>query len=58
MTSIPTSQSQPGGSLGGLISFPDPVNEVSARLVAGGVVIMSALMSSPPGYPWRQPWWP
>lgn len=24
-------------------SFPDPVNEVSARLVAGGVVIMSAV---------------
>jgi hypothetical protein len=27
----------------GLFSFPDPVNEVSARLVAGGVVIVSAL---------------
>jgi len=26
-----------------LFSFPDPVNEVSARLVAGGVVLMSAL---------------
>jgi hypothetical protein len=26
-----------------LFSFPDPVNEVSARLVAGGVVILSAL---------------
>jgi hypothetical protein len=26
-----------------LFSFPNPVNEVSARLVAGGVVIMSAL---------------
>jgi Domain of unknown function (DUF4395) len=25
-----------------LFSFPDPVNEVSARLVAGGVVLMSA----------------
>jgi hypothetical protein len=25
----------------GLFSFPDPVNEVSARLVAGGVVLMS-----------------
>jgi hypothetical protein len=24
-------------------SFPDPVNEVSARLVAGGVVVMAAL---------------
>jgi hypothetical protein len=27
----------------GLFSFPDPVNEVSARLVAGGVVLLSAL---------------
>jgi hypothetical protein len=26
-----------------LFSFPDPVNEVSARLVAGGVVVLSAL---------------
>jgi hypothetical protein len=26
-----------------LLSFPDPVNEVSARLVAGGVVVLSAL---------------
>jgi hypothetical protein len=26
---------------GGLFSFPDPVNEVSARLVAGGVVAMA-----------------
>lgn len=26
-----------------LFSFPDPVNEVSARLVAGGVVALSAL---------------
>jgi Domain of unknown function (DUF4395) len=26
-----------------LFSFPNPVNEVSARLVAGGVVILSAL---------------
>jgi hypothetical protein len=26
-----------------LFSFPDPVNEVSARLVAGGVVIMATL---------------
>ena len=26
-----------------LFSFPDPVNEVSARLVAGGVVVMSVL---------------
>jgi hypothetical protein len=27
----------------GLFSFPDPVNEVSARLVAAGVVVMVAL---------------
>jgi hypothetical protein len=26
--------------LGSLVSFPDPVNEVSARFVAGGVVLM------------------
>ncbi len=25
----------------GLFSFPNPVNEVSARLVAGGVVLLS-----------------
>jgi len=25
-----------------LFSFPDPVNEVAARLVAGGVVLLSA----------------
>ncbi|HEX6457406.1 MAG TPA: DUF4395 domain-containing protein [Thermoleophilaceae bacterium] len=29
------------GVRAGLFSFPDPVNEVSARLVAGGVVLMS-----------------
>ena len=28
---------------GRLLSFPDPVNEVSARLVAGGVVLMSVI---------------
>lgn len=27
---------------GSIFSFPDPVNEVSARLVAGGVVLMGA----------------
>jgi Domain of unknown function (DUF4395) len=31
------------GAAARLFSFPDPVNEVSARLVAGGVVLMSAL---------------
>ena len=30
----------------GLLSFPHPVNEVSARLVAGGVVIMCAVAIS------------
>jgi hypothetical protein len=29
------------GRLESVFSFPDPVNEVSARLVAGGVVLMS-----------------
>jgi uncharacterized protein DUF4395 len=32
-----------GSGTKGLFSFPNPVNEVSARLVAGGVVIMSVL---------------
>jgi hypothetical protein len=31
------------GRVRSLFSFPNPVNEVSARLVAGGVVIMSVL---------------
>jgi hypothetical protein len=30
------------GRLSRVFSFPNPVNEVSARLVAGGVVVMSA----------------
>jgi hypothetical protein len=34
-----------------LFSFPDPVNEVSARLVAGGVVLMS-LATILFGQPW------
>jgi hypothetical protein len=34
-----------------LFSFPDPVNEVSARLVAGGVVLMS-LFAIVLGQPW------
>jgi Domain of unknown function (DUF4395) len=34
-----------------LFSFPDPVNEVSARLVAGGVVVMS-LAAIVFGQPW------
>ena len=35
MCAAPTSE-----RLRGLLSFPDPVNEVSARLVAAGVVVM------------------
>ena len=35
----------------GLFSFPDPVNEVSARLVAGAVVIMSLVTIA-----FDQPW--
>ena len=31
------------GTVRRLLSFPDPVNEVSARLVAAGVVIMCLL---------------
>ncbi len=34
-----------------LFSFPNPVNELSARLVAGGVVIMAAS-----AVVWDQPW--
>ena len=30
-----------GPVTGGLFSFPDPVNEVAARVVAGGVVLLS-----------------
>jgi hypothetical protein len=32
--------------LRGIFSFPNPVNEVSARLVAGGVVVMAVLTIS------------
>lgn len=31
------------GDVGSLFRFPDPVNEVSARVVAGGVVVLSVL---------------
>ena len=44
-TSVPTS------SRSGLFSFPDPVNEVSARLVATGVVIMAVAAIA-----FDQPW--
>jgi Domain of unknown function (DUF4395) len=35
--------SKGSGKVGALFSFPNPVNEVSARLVAGGVVVMCVL---------------
>jgi Domain of unknown function (DUF4395) len=35
--------SKGSGKVGALFSFPDPVNEVSARLVAAGVVVMCLL---------------
>jgi hypothetical protein len=35
----------------GFFSFPNPVNEVSARLVAGGVVLLS-LAAIVSGWPW------
>ena len=34
---------QGSGKVGALFSFPNPVNEVSARLVAAGVVVMCVL---------------
>ena len=34
---------RPAGRLRALFTFPNPVNEVSARLVAAGVVVMCAL---------------
>jgi hypothetical protein len=36
-------QRHPESRMRALFSFPDPVNEISARLVAGGVVIMVVL---------------
>lgn len=40
MTTL-TSEARPSAPLRRLFAFPDPVNEVSARLVAGGVVILA-----------------
>jgi len=34
-----------------IFSFPNPVNEVAARVVAGGVVVLCAAALA-----WRQPW--
>lgn len=42
---------RPDTAGGGLFSFPDPVNEVSARLVAGGVVVMALVTIA-----FDQPW--
>ncbi|HUI02368.1 MAG TPA: DUF4395 domain-containing protein [Acidimicrobiales bacterium] len=39
----PAAPRAPGRSVAGVFTFPDPVNEVSARLVAAGVVVASAL---------------
>jgi hypothetical protein len=44
-------QRAPQSGLAAFFSFPDPVNEVSARLVAAGVVIMSLAALG-----FRQPW--
>jgi hypothetical protein len=41
MTMAPTETTL--GKVHSLFSFPNPVNEVSARLVAGGVVVMTVL---------------
>jgi hypothetical protein len=38
-----TNTSKESGKLGALFSFPNPVNEVSARLVAAGVFLLSIL---------------
>jgi hypothetical protein len=40
MSTIMTNPPDDESRVGQLFSFPDPVNEVSARLVAGGVVLM------------------
>lgn len=40
-TTIDGALGRPTTSLSRLFSFPDPVNEVSARLVAGGVVLLA-----------------
>jgi len=46
-----TTTAVPTGVRGRLISFPDPVNEVSARLVATGVVLMAVATVA-----FDQPW--
>ena len=43
--------SLPAGTAARLFSVPDPVNEVSARLVAGGVVVMAVATIA-----FNQPW--
>ena len=40
---VDVTASDTSGRLRGLFSFPNPVNEVSARLVAAGVVVMCVL---------------
>ena len=42
---------RPRGALRQLVSFPNPVNEVAARVVAGGVVVMGIVAIAVP-----EPW--
>ena len=48
---------RPPGRLRALFTFPNPVNEVSARLVAAGVVVMCVLTIALgcDGPPWSSP---
>jgi hypothetical protein len=54
---IESQSGPPGGTVAGpdwarrLFSFPNPVNEISARIVAGGVVVMAAVTIG-----FDQPW--
>lgn len=51
VTPKPPAAASPGSSRQGLFSFPHPVNEVSARLVAGAVVVL-ALLTIALDLPW------
>jgi hypothetical protein len=52
MTGLKNDPGRPGESaIARLFSFPNPVNEVSARLVAAGVIVMSIATLA-----FRQPW--
>ena len=43
MTTTAPSSTSTGPARTGLFSFPNPVNEISARLVAGGVIAMTVV---------------